>query len=263
MPLVTAGDVELEYFEAGTGDRTIVLVHGASSSARIWDTVQQVLADEGIRSVAISMVGAGGSSQPTEVGRYAPSSYAQDLAAAVDALALERFTLVGHSLGTLVARYYVRDHAERVQGLVLMAGPDPARAALTEAERAARASRAGAQAPEQPTDEWQTYHEELSAETRELLWRDIRNNPPERAEGQQSPWPGLEGEAARIAVPTLVVLGDADKTVAPEVAIRGYLELPLERRHLQVFHSVGHFPNGQVPRPLARLFRRFMDEHVS
>ncbi|MCK9486997.1 MAG: alpha/beta hydrolase [Dehalococcoidia bacterium] len=263
MPLVRAGDVELEYFETGPADASdatplAVLVHGASSSSRIWETVQQRLAEAGVRSVAISTLGAGASSQPEEPARYAPASYARDLAAALDTLGLRRFTLVGHSLGTLVSRYYVRDHAERVDALVLMAGPDPARAALTPEQQAQRASRAGAEAPETPTDSWQEQHQGLSAETRDALWSDIRANPPQRMRGQASPWPGLEGEAPKIPVHTLVVCGDADDVVAPEVAVRGYLELDATRRHLHVFHGVGHFPNAQAPDRLAGVLARFV-----
>jgi pimeloyl-ACP methyl ester carboxylesterase len=263
MPLVAAGDVELEYFEAGSGDQVAVLVHGASSSARIWESVQRHLTEAGIRTVAISMVGAGRSSQPAELARYAPSSTAQDLARAVDALGLGRFTLVGHSLGTIVSRYYVRDHAERVNALVLVAGPDPARAALSDAERAARVASQGAAAPVEPTAEWHELHAGLAPETRAALWADIRSNPPARAEGQQSPWPGLEGEEARIGVHTLVTLGDADAVVAPEVAVRGYLELPAERRHLHVFHGLGHYPNAQVPDAVARVFARFIGHYAT
>jgi pimeloyl-ACP methyl ester carboxylesterase len=262
MPLVRAGDVDLEYFEAGEGDRVAVLVHGASSSSRIWDTVQQHLAEAGIHSFAISTVGAGASSHPEDPARYAPSSYARDLVAAVDTLGLGRFMLVGHSLGTLVSRYTVRDHADRVSALALMAGPDPARPAPSPEELVRGAARAGAASPETPPDAWLEQHQGLSAETRAALWRDIRANPSGRTAGQAAPWPGLDGEAAKIAADTLVILGDADDVVAPDVAVRGYLELAPERRHLHVFHGVGHYPNAQVPRPLAGVLSRFLDTHA-
>ena len=233
MPIVRAGDVELEYFEAG------------------------------IHTYAISTLGAGASSAPEDPVRYAPSSYARDLAAAIDELGLSTFTLMGHSLGTLVSRYYVRDHPERVTQLVLMAGPDPARAPLTSEEMARRANRAGATAPEAPTESWVAQHQGLSESTRAALWADIRANPPQRTAGQASPWPGLEGEAAKVGVETLVVLGDADDVVAPDVAVRGYLEFTSGRRFLHVFHGAGHFPNAQVPDQLAGVIRRFMDRDVS
>lgn len=262
MPLVRAGDVDLEYFEAGDGDQVAVLVHGASSSSRIWDTVQRHLADAGIHSYAISTLGAGASSHPEDPARYAPSSYARDLAAAVDALDLGRFMLVGHSLGTLVARYYIRDHAERVAALALMAGPDPSLPARKPAELAQRAARAGATAPETPADSWTAQHQGLSPKIRAALWRDIRANPAARTAGQAPPWPGLDGEAAKIEADTLVILGDADDVVPPETAVRGYLELAPERRSLHVFHGVGHFPNAQVPEPLAGVLTRFYESHA-
>jgi pimeloyl-ACP methyl ester carboxylesterase len=222
--------------------------------------VQQHLAEAGIHSFAISTLGAGASSHPEDPARYAPSSYARDLAAAVDTLGLGRFMLVGHSLGTLVSRYYMRDHADRVSALALMAGPDPARPAPGPEELARRAARATSS--ETPPDAWIAQHQGLSADTRAALWRDIRANPPGRTAGQASPWPGLEGEAAKIAADTLVILGDADDVVAPDVAVRGYLELAPERRYLHVFHGVGHYPNAQVPRPLAGVLSRFFETHA-
>ncbi|MCB1692467.1 MAG: alpha/beta hydrolase, partial [Pseudomonadales bacterium] len=64
MPFVTAGDKRLEYFERGKGDDVVVLIHGAGSSALIWDTVQGLMAGAGFRTIAISLPGAGGSDRP-------------------------------------------------------------------------------------------------------------------------------------------------------------------------------------------------------
>jgi pimeloyl-ACP methyl ester carboxylesterase len=210
------------------------------------------------------MRGAGGSDGSEREADYAPLQYAADVHAAVEALGLGTFTFVGHSLGTLVARYYVRDHPERVNALVLMSGPDPARQALSEQERRARAlsPTAAREGQVEPAEAWTRQHLGLPEEVRARLWEDIRNNPPERARGQAAPWPGLEGEAARIGVPTLVVLGDADDVVPPEVPIRGWLELLREVRRLHVFHGVGHYPNAQVPDRLAGVLQRFIETSV-
>ena len=116
MAQINTGRFNLEYFDAGNSSRVIVLVHGASSSARIWYTVQQELAEDGIRSIAISLLGAGGSERSENKKDYRPESYAEQLAGAVDALGLSAFVLMGHSLGTIVAAYYVRDHADLVGG---------------------------------------------------------------------------------------------------------------------------------------------------
>ncbi|MDA1239324.1 MAG: alpha/beta hydrolase [Chloroflexi bacterium] len=264
MPFVQAGDVRLEYFEAGEGDRTMVLVHGASSSSRAWAGVQRALAEAGVRSLAISTRGAGGSDRAATLDGYTPESYARDLAAAVDALGLGRFVLVGHSLGTLVSRYYVRDHADRVRALVLISGPDPGTGPRTPEQLAARQASPAAQRPAdgRPGAAWLHHHAGLSEAEREALWGDLEQNPPERAQGQAPPWPGLDGLAAQMPVDTLVVLGDQDETVAPSTPLRGFLELPVERRSLHVFHGVGHYPPAQVPERLTGVLLRFTKEHA-
>ncbi len=264
MPLVQAGSVRLEYEEAGSGDNVMVLIHGAASSHRQWASVQRHLAESGTHSYAISMRGAGASERGTVEADYAPANYARDLAAAVDTLGLGRFTLVGHSLGTLVSRYYVRDHGDRVRALALIAGPDPQRPGLTPEQRAARAARPTAAAPgaTAPTDVWVRHHAGLNEIQRNALWRDIQNNPPERARGQESPWSGLEGCAPAIPVHTLVMLGDADDVVPPASPLLGYLELAIERRHLHVFTDIGHFPPAAIPDRTAAVLVRFVQAHA-
>ncbi len=263
MAVVQAGAVKLEYFEAGSGDRVAVLIHGAGSSARIWHAVQQELAAGGIRSLAIGTRGAGGSDHTDKDEHYHPSNYATDLAAAVSELNLPPFTLVGHSLGTLVAAYYVRDNPDRVVALVQIAGPDPNRQPVEGAAMPERA-RAGYGQSQDPAvlERWRSQHVGLPDDVRDQLRRDIDNNPPERARGQRPPWPGLEAVAPNLDIPTMVVLGDADDVVSPAQPLEYYLSLPREVRHLHVFHGVGHYPPAHVPSRLAGVMRRFIEESV-
>lgn len=98
---VEARGVRFETFEAGPADGpVVVLEHGAGSSARIWESVQEVMAGEGFRTVAVGTRGAGGTDHTPDAADYAPSNYAVDLMAVVDALGIGQFVLVGHSLGT-------------------------------------------------------------------------------------------------------------------------------------------------------------------
>lgn len=264
MSHVQAGSVKLEYDEAGSGDNVMVLIHGASSSHRQWAAVQQHLADAGVHSYAISMRGAGASERGAVETDYAPASYARDLADAVDTIGLSRFILVGHSLGTLVSRYYVRDHADRVRALVLIAGADPARPGLTPEQRAARATRATAPRPNDsgPPEAWTRQHMGLDETQRAALWHDIQSNPPERARGQESPWPGLEDCAGQIPVHTLVMLGDADDVAPPAEPLGGYLQLDAARRHLHVFTGIGHYAPAQIPDRVAAVLVRFTEAHA-
>jgi pimeloyl-ACP methyl ester carboxylesterase len=103
------------------GDGTpVVLLHGLASNARIWDGVAQRLAGAGRRVVALDQRGHGGSEQPA--GGYDFATVCRDLAAALDALGLERPVLVGHSWGANVALQYAAERPEAVAGLVLVDG---------------------------------------------------------------------------------------------------------------------------------------------
>jgi pimeloyl-ACP methyl ester carboxylesterase len=103
------------------GDGTpVVLLHGLASNARIWDGVAQRLAGAGMRVIALDQRGHGESEQPA--GGYDFATVCRDLAAALDALGLQRPVLVGHSWGANVALQYAAERAEAVAGLVLVDG---------------------------------------------------------------------------------------------------------------------------------------------
>jgi len=268
---IEAGAVTLEYFEDGpaAADRTVVLVHGASSSARIWEQVQHHLADAGMRTLAISMRGAGGSHRSDSEADYNPTVYAADLDAAVRALGLDHFVLVGHSLGVSNVTMYMRDHNEdrRVTALVLVAGgaltARPAPGAEDMAKFDADRATALAEVARVRHDRWQVNHLGLAEDTRRQLWRDIEANPPQRARGQRlAARDDLTPALAALEVPTIVIAGDADATVPIEATVRGFLALPDGRRHLHVFHGVSHFPNAQAPDRVAGVFTRFIEAHV-
>jgi pimeloyl-ACP methyl ester carboxylesterase len=260
MSTVQAGPFRLEYFDAGEGDRVMVLVHGATSSGRIWHSVQQELAKQDIRSVALSLLGAGGSDRSEREEDYHPESYATQLADTVDALGLKTFTLVGHSLGTLVAAYYARDHAGRLEALIQMAGPP----VISERPKPGSA-KIRVRNPESADVQarWEEQHQGLPQDVREALRKDIDSNPPERSKGQRPPWTGIDDVAANLSVPALVIGGDADDIVHLQYPLQYYLTLPEEVRHLHVFHGIGHYLNAQAPERLANVFAQFVHEHAS
>lgn len=261
MAQISTGPFNLEYFEAGKGNRVIILVHGASSSARIWHTVQEHLAKDGIRSIALSLLGAGGSERSQNEEDYHPESYAAQLAGAVDAFGVSTFTLIGHSLGTIVAAYYVRDHADRVESLVQMSGPPVIGEVPQQPQPGERPRIRYPDAPDHAR--WEQQHLGLPSDVREALRNDINSNPTQRMPGQRPPWKGIDEVAKTMTVPTLVICGDADDVVHPQFPVQYYLSLPHEVRHLHVFHGVGHYPNAQVPDRLAGVLSRFVGEKVT
>lgn len=110
--------IELAYLDRGPADgEAVVLLHGYTDSSFSFSRMLPHL-PAGWRVVVPDLRGHGASSKD------APTCTMLDLAADVvaflDALGIERATLVGHSMGSLVAQIVASDHPRRVRGLVLI-----------------------------------------------------------------------------------------------------------------------------------------------
>ena len=108
--------LRLSYVDWGeAGNPPMVLLHGFSAQARYWDGFAVHIRDA-YHVYALDQRGHGDSDWAPE---YPQESMPADLAAFVDQLGLERFTLVGHSMGGGVAFRYTADHPQRVERLII------------------------------------------------------------------------------------------------------------------------------------------------
>jgi pimeloyl-ACP methyl ester carboxylesterase len=92
------------HWNLGGGGRSLVLLHGLASNARIWELVATYLVDARMTAVAPDARGHGLSDKPSQ--GYDFNAMIADLAALVDALHLEKPLLVGHSWGANLALEY-------------------------------------------------------------------------------------------------------------------------------------------------------------
>lgn len=137
------GDVPLNVVSAGDPEKpTLLLVHGIGQShVSFEEQLKPVLTDE-FHVVTFDLRGHGNSGKPWEAAAYTESvSWAGDVRAVIDTLALERPVLLGWSYGTLVVADYVRHYGSSdLAGIVLTGGyggltpppppPDPETAAV-------------------------------------------------------------------------------------------------------------------------------------
>jgi pimeloyl-ACP methyl ester carboxylesterase len=111
VPHVRSDDRSIHYLDQGRGV-PVVLVHSSGLSSRQWSRLSARLVEQ-YRVVAPDLLGAGASDP---VPRDEPFHYSQDvraLDAVLDEVG-ERFHLVGHSYGGLVALTSARERSDRV-----------------------------------------------------------------------------------------------------------------------------------------------------
>jgi len=124
MGFVTTKDgTKIFYREFGEG-QPFVFSHGWPLNSEAWDGQMLFLANNGFRVIAHDRRGHGRSDQPAKNNDM--DTYADDLAAAIEALDLKDAILVGHSTGGgEVTRYIGRHGTGRVAKAVLVGAVTP------------------------------------------------------------------------------------------------------------------------------------------
>lgn len=120
---VMAGGVKTHYTEIGENGPVIVGMHGGgngSSGAAGMGSLMALLGDE-FRFIALDSVGGFGHTDPNGQISYGLQSRVDHLADFVDALCLDRFTLLGNSQGAWCIAKYAIMRPDRVERLIMLA----------------------------------------------------------------------------------------------------------------------------------------------
>lgn len=106
------------YRERKGGEKTLLLIHGNMTSSKHWDVFIEAMPEK-YKIYAVDLRGFGMSSyhQPIETLR----DFSEDLKMFADELCLERFFLMGWSMGGGVGMQFAADYPDRVEKLVLLA----------------------------------------------------------------------------------------------------------------------------------------------
>jgi pimeloyl-ACP methyl ester carboxylesterase len=239
----------------------IVLLHGFPLAKETWDATAAVLAQHA-RVVRFDLRGLGKSS--VTPGPYLMENLASDCSDVLDALGIERATIVGHSLGGYVAFAFYRLFTERCAGLGLVTTRAIADDDVTANARYALADRAEREGIEPVVDAYlpryfapQFAQRDPDAVAR--IGQMIRATDPRGAAAM------LRGMAARVAnddlfaeidVPVRVVAGTQD-ALAP-VALAESIAAGIPGAVLDRF-DCGHMPLIEEPAALAASLGALLD----
>lgn len=247
----------LHYAERGAAaGEPIVFLHGWPDS---WFSFSRVLPllPARLHAYAPDQRGFGESDRPG--GEYAIDDFAADAVAFLDAVSIERATLVGHSFGSFVARQVAITNPDRVARLILIgtgvsasipvtreaqAGlrdlPDPVPVAFA---RDFQAGTAYAPLPEPFFERCVTESLKLPAR----LWREILDRLIEYDDSD---------ELARIGARTLLIWGEHDALFPREDQDR--IAAAIEKATLRVYEETGHCPNWERPEQVAADIEEFL-----
>ncbi len=114
---IKARDLHFSYLDGGRGN-IVLLVHGFGSNKDSWNRFARHLSSK-YRVVAVDLPGHGESASGLEY-NYGIPSQARRLALFTEALGIDRFHILGSSMGGAIAIYFSHEHPDRIITLGLM-----------------------------------------------------------------------------------------------------------------------------------------------
>jgi pimeloyl-ACP methyl ester carboxylesterase len=234
---ITVGADRFDAIVDGAHDApTVFLLHGWPQTPDCWESVALGLVDSGRRVIAPAQRGYSAGARPSSARAYRIDNLVNDVVGMADAVGVERFDVVGHDWGGLVAWALAASHPTRVRTLTSLSVPHPAALvrALPRSLQALRSAYVPVFALVEPTaslllafggaplrslllasgldtDHAGRYADAMAADgtlAAVLRWY------------QAAALPGGMQSVGRVAVPTLLVWGSADASM-DRVAVEG------------------------------------------
>ena len=253
---VEADGNSLQYVSFGEGP-PVVFIHGLGGSANVWHGVMQAM-QQHHHCIALDLRGHGRSQGR---GKFSIDLWVKDIQKLLSTLELSGVSVVGHSLGTLVAQQLAVKAPELVDSLVLVGGisyfsPETSKAYEDRADLVEKdgldgivdAWLAGAISPQSHANQ-----SGMAGLLRELI---LRNDPSNYAKACRALAQVPQIRRDEIGQPTLVVTGAHDRSTPLGMAEELARAIPVCR--VKVLPDVGHWVPLEAPGPLAAAILEFL-----
>lgn len=254
--LASVNDTTLHYVSAGEGP-PVVFVHGLGGTANVWHGVLAAMTQHH-HCVAMDLRGHGRSATD---GTISIEAMAADVEGLVRHLELSAVTLVGHSMGTLVAQHLAQTSPELVEKLVLIGAishfdPD------TQQAYRDRADAVEADGLEPLVDAWLAGA--VSPQTHALqsggvgLLREmfLRNDAGAYARATRALAEAPHVRRDELGQPTLVIVGAHDRSTPLAMAEELHRTIPVSR--VEVVPDVAHWIPMEAPGRIAASVLEFL-----
>lgn len=261
MEVLSSGvNIHVEQRSGREDEPTLVFLHYWGGSSRTWDRVIAALPGR-YPTIATDHRGWGASDAPAD--GYAIADLAIDAQRVIAALGLQRYVLVGHSMGGKVAQWIASRRPAGLAGVVLVAPSPPSPMVLPDEQRAAMAHAYDTR----ESIEWVLDNvltgKGLDAEARAQVIADsLRGAAPAKLA-----WPtaamleDISADVVAINVPVLVVSGECDQVDRIET-LKSALLPKIAGARMHVLPGVGHLSPLEAPKALAAVIDAFVTERV-
>ncbi|MDR5783853.1 alpha/beta hydrolase [Caballeronia sp. LZ065] len=256
MDIDTNG-VRIHVEEQGDGAFALVFLHYYGGSSRTWDAVTGELSKR-FRTVATDHRGWGASGAPAD--GYRIADLAADAEGVIDALRLQRYVIVGHSMGGKVAQLIASRRPRGLEGLVLVAPSPPTPTILPDEQRATLAGAYQSREAVEFVIEHVLTARPLDAAQREQVIEDSLKG----ARQAKLAWPNVAMRedigvtAGAIDVPVIVVCGELDQVDRPDT-LREELMPRIPQATMHILPGTGHLSPLEAPTELAAIIASFAE----
>lgn len=259
----------LAYVRSGSGE-PLILIHGLTTSSFIWDNLLPILS---VRHdvIAIDLLGTGDSDRPVSAD-CSISAHADRLVSFIDELGLEKIHLVGHDIGGGVAQIFSVRNAGRVATLALVntVGYDywpvqPIIALRTPFLRQLAMASLDIGMLRLVIRRAVHRRERITPEIFEHIRNEIAVPSSRRAFLNStrclnnSDLTVINDDLKELPMPVLIVRGERDLYLSPEISARLHREIPGSR--LVKVPDAGHFIQLDEPRLLSSTILDHIHEH--
>jgi esterase len=268
---VVLRDMRFHYLDWGNaGRRQIVFLHGGGLNAHTYDLVCLALRAE-YHCLALDQRGHG-DSEWSPVMDYDMTAHADDIDAFTQRFCLDRFVLVGMSMGGVNAIQYAGSHPERLAALVIIdVGPETQALGSRRIRDFMAESTSGVSVDEFVSRAMAFNPRRDPLLLRRSLLHNLRKTPDGKLVWKWDPRPRRVGlsssqiderrnrlwqQVDRISCPTLVVRGAESDVFSEENAAK--LVARLNRGSYARIDQAGHTVQGDNPAGLVRAMRSFL-----
>jgi pimeloyl-ACP methyl ester carboxylesterase len=267
MPHARVNGVSLYYEDAGRG-RALVMAHGFSATARMWEGQVATFRDR-YRIITYDARGQGRSEVPADPAAYSQPIMVEDLLQLIAHLGLDRPLICGLSMGGNVVLNTALAHPDAVSGAVICGtgagSEDPSAWSATIQGWIDLLEGPGIEAfaAMYLADPILANYADRSPAAREFLWKAITSNTAaglalglRGTVGRRPPVYSLRDRLARLAVPAAIVVGDRDHWCTQ---VGAFLAATIPGAELVEITDSGHMSNLEQPEQFNRAVSRVLE----